>query len=92
MMNKVFEIICYIDLSDQSTKTLNYAMDMARRYYANLTVISVMEQPNRTLEDVLKRTISKDQLVEFKKRLVEDCEREFKKLCKRRNFGFLCIG
>lgn len=83
MLHKVDEIICYIDLPDQSTKTLHYAIDIARRYYANLTVINVMEQPKKSLVDVLERTISKEQLDEFNKRMVEDNSREFKNFCKR---------
>jgi len=80
---KVDEIICYIDLTDQSTKVLRCAMDIALRYYANLTVIHIMEQPKKSLVDALERTISKEQLVEISNRMAEDCHREFNNFCKR---------
>ncbi len=85
MLHKIDKIVCSLDLTDHSTKVLHYAMDLALRYYASLTVIYIMQQSKKSLMNAINQTISRKKLLEIRNKMAEDNRREFENLCKDEN-------
>jgi nucleotide-binding universal stress UspA family protein len=85
MLHKIDNIVCSLDLTDNSTKVLQYALDLASRYYASLAVIYIMQQSEKPLMGAISQNISREKLLEIRHKMIEDNRYEFENLCKDEN-------